>query len=186
MIDSVIATARPILRRYARVIPEQLRDDATQEAIIEIWRNEAAVMAADNPTGYAIRLGKRAVARFAPERPATGAPARSRGSGRLFTRQTQTISSDALLELTRDTDDPYFTDALKLSDDGGFADLDTRLDVAAAMLTLDDIDFEIVYDRFWEGLTWREIGENVGLSTSGVFNRWERTTRPALASALGV
>lgn len=168
----VISAVHPRLNRIARGrLPSYLREDATQEAMIAVWREEERIMSADSPEAMATAVGASVIRHYDPSRAATGAPERSIGSGRTEQASHAMISSEWLSELGID-----FADAE--------ADIDTRLDVDRAVSTLSDLDRRIVLGRFWLGLGWRELGERLGYSTSGIFNQWDRHTRPALALAL--
>lgn len=57
-------------------------------------------------------------------------------------------------------------------------------EIMQAINTLPEQHRQYVYRRFWLGDNSSEIARELGLSVTGMHNRWSRTIRPALVESL--
>ena len=145
-------------------------DDVRQEGRIALWHGHTEP--------HALRNAERRMRSFAfGRRPQTG---HTRGAGGEGMDVQQVVVLDAPVN-----------EGVTVMDLLAAVDLLGEIEIAyhhgeimQAINSLPDEHREYLYRRFWEGWNDSEIARSMGVSTSGMHNRWVRTIRPALIERL--
>ena len=154
-------------------------DDAVQEARVELWRAYRELESDPNRIAYSRQRAKRRIGQYLfHDKPQTG-------HTRLVGRPE--VKTTALLDKpVGDPAGPATLGDLLLAADA-LGDVEWAYhhgEIMEALSGLSAQNREYVLRRFWMGYNDSEVARELGVSTSGMHNRWVRTIRPRLVEAL--
>jgi RNA polymerase sigma factor (sigma-70 family) len=166
-----------IVARERTASRPDLFDDVRQEAMIRAWEVERD--RPDAPREYVLAAAKRGANDVLRGRPGFGERGRrgwSDAHGHAGPLQVDEETQEDTLGHLEDLGAQARLQVAEIAAE--------RSDVLAALRDLDEADRLVVFWRFWEGLTWPEIGARVGRSANAVRVRFEKHLAPALRDRL--